>query len=129
MNIDRAEELAELLRGSGCSQLTVKEGDTLIRLKKAPAGRRAAKEAPAKQARPADKTVEVRSDMVGMFTFAEPFAPGARVEAGRLIGHIKSFSIVNDVLAPCDGAIAEIRCEDDAPVEYGQVIMILKTGG
>ncbi|MBO4548441.1 MAG: hypothetical protein J5758_04415 [Abditibacteriota bacterium] len=126
MNIERAEELAVLLRGSACSQLTVKEGDTLIRLKKAPAGRRVKKEAPVKQARPAEKTAEVRSDMVGMFTFAEPFAPGGRIEAGRLIGHIKSFSIVNEVHAPCGGVIAEIGCEDDSPVEYGQVIMVIK---
>ena len=132
MDIDKAEELAELLQNSDCSQLTVTRGDTVIHLKKA--ARRgvrkafaASGEAPGAE-KPAEKTVEVRADLVGLFTFAAPFAPGDRIERNTLIGHIKSFTIVNDVKAPCGGEIIRIDCEDNSPVEYGQAVLVIKEG-
>ncbi len=132
MDINKAEELAELLQSSGCSQLTVASGDTVIHLKKAARRRRkggsaASAEAPAAE-KPAERTVEVKADLVGMFTFAAPFAPGDRIEEDALIGHIRSFTIVNDVKAPCSGVISRIDCEDNSPVEYGQAVLAIREG-
>ncbi|MBP5273440.1 MAG: hypothetical protein ILO36_00695 [Abditibacteriota bacterium] len=127
MNIEKAEQLAMLLRDSNCTQLSVTEGDTVIKLKKAAskASRRPAAVPEARRVSP-EKTSDVRADMVGIFSFSAPLSPGDTVEEGQLIGHIRSFTIVNDIKAPCGGTVVSVSCEDDSPVEYGQVILVIK---
>jgi len=74
----------------------------------------------------------VKSPMVGTFYRSpEPGAPpfadvGQRVEAGATVCIIEVMKLMNSLPAEQAGTVAEVLVEDGMPVEFGQVLMVLR---
>ena len=103
----------------------------------APAAAVAAPAAPATAAEPAAPTApaqvasgatEVCAPMVGVFYVApspgaEPFVHvGSKVKKGETLCILEAMKLMNEVVAECDGEIAEICANDGDLVEYGRVL-------
>lgn len=78
------------------------------------------------------QTVEaayITSPLVGTFYAASapdkaPFVTvGQRVNKGDVVFIIESMKVMNEVLAECDGIVAEILVENGEPVEFGQNVL------
>lgn len=137
-------KLAGLLEETGLTEIEYQKGDQRIRVAKggarelvvaaagagaaaapaATAGASAASEGPPAGA--------LTSPMVGTAYLApEPGAPpyvkvGDRVRAGQTLLIIEAMKVMNPIAAPQDGTIAEILVSDGRPVEYGEVLMVLR---
>ena len=103
----------------------------------APAAAVAAPAAPAATTEPAAPTApaqvasgatEVCAPMVGVFYVApspgaEPFVHvGSKVKKGETLCILEAMKLMNEVVAECDGEIAEICASDGDLVEYGRVL-------
>lgn len=100
----------------------------------APAGMPApapvAEAAAAEAAAPAPKpgATEVCAPMVGVFYVApspgaEPFVHvGSKVKKGETLCILEAMKLMNEVVAECDGEVAEICAGDGELVEYGRVL-------
>lgn len=96
----------------------------------APAAPAAAAEpaAPAAPAPVASGATEVCAPMVGVFYVApspgaEPFVHvGSKVKKGETLCILEAMKLMNEVVAECDGEIAEICASDGDLVEYGRVL-------
>ena len=103
----------------------------------APAASAAAPAAPAAVAEPAapaapapvaNGATEVCAPMVGVFYVApspgaEPFVHvGSKVKKGETLCILEAMKLMNEVVAECDGEIAEICANDGDLVEYGRVL-------
>lgn len=90
----------------------------------------AAPEAPAQPAAaaPASGATEVCAPMVGVFYVApspgaEPFVRvGSKVKKGETLCILEAMKLMNEVVAECDGEVAEICANDGDLVEYGRVL-------
>lgn len=66
---------------------------------------------------------DVESGAVGYVRFdGNALQVGNQVNAGDKIGEMVALGIVNDLVAPTNGKVAEICVEDGSAVEFGQVI-------
>ena len=84
--------------------------------------------APAAPAPVASGATEVCAPMVGVFYVApspgaEPFVHvGSKVKKGETLCILEAMKLMNEVVAECDGEIAEICAADGDLVEYGRVL-------
>lgn len=84
--------------------------------------------APATPAPVASGATEVCAPMVGVFYVApspgaEPFVHvGSKVKKGETLCILEAMKLMNEVVAECDGEIAEICASDGDLVEYGRVL-------
>ena len=84
--------------------------------------------APAAPAQIASGATEVCAPMVGVFYVApspgaEPFVRvGSKVKKGETLCILEAMKLMNEVVAECDGEIAEICANDGDLVEYGRVL-------
>ena len=84
--------------------------------------------APTAPAQIASGATEVCAPMVGVFyvapsTGAEPFVHvGSKVKKGETLCILEAMKLMNEVVAECDGEIAEICANDGDLVEYGRVL-------
>lgn len=84
--------------------------------------------APTAPAQVASGTTEVCAPMVGVFYVApspgaEPFVHvGSKVKKGETLCILEAMKLMNEVVAECDGEIAEICANDGDLVEYGRVL-------
>ncbi|WP_440065068.1 acetyl-CoA carboxylase biotin carboxyl carrier protein [Streptosporangium sp. OZ121] len=75
----------------------------------------------------------VTAPLVGTFyVAAEPGAPpfvqpGDRVDADQTIGIVEAMKLMNPVVAGRAGEVVEVVAGDGEPVEYGQVLVRLRT--
>jgi acetyl-CoA carboxylase biotin carboxyl carrier protein len=75
----------------------------------------------------------VTAPLVGTFyVAAEPGAPpfvqpGDRVDAGQTIGIVEAMKLMNPVTAGHAGEVVEVVAGNGEPVEYGQVLVRLRT--
>lgn len=140
------QELADLLTENSLTEISVKEGDKEIILKKE-------KEVVASAAMPAPIAVTgvsagnaeafvctpvekkgrpITSPMVGTFYKAsspdsEPFVKiGSVVEEGQVICIIEAMKLMNEIEADISGKVIEICVDDGQPVEFGQVLMYVE---
>lgn len=71
---------------------------------------------------------EVCAPMVGVFYVApspgaEPFVHvGSKVKKGETLCILEAMKLMNEVVAECDGEVAEICANDGELVEYGRVL-------
>src|SRR3989339_2108056 len=85
--------------------------------------RKVAPKAPAK---------EVKSEMVGTFTWASAadgkpiICLGRIVKKDEVVGFITALRIPTPVLSPIDGKIVGLPIKDNWPVEYGQIVMLIE---
>jgi acetyl-CoA carboxylase biotin carboxyl carrier protein len=74
----------------------------------------------------------VTSPMVGIAYLspepnAAPFVkPGDRVSAGQTLLLIEAMKTFNQIKAPRSGTVTRILVEAGAPVEYGEVLMLVE---
>lgn len=73
---------------------------------------------------------EINAPLVGVFyrSPAPGEAPyvevGQNVSKGDVIGIIEAMKMMNEIVAPEDGKVTEILCQDGELVEYNQAILI-----
>jgi acetyl-CoA carboxylase biotin carboxyl carrier protein len=84
----------------------------------------------------ADPTLQaVCSPMLGTFYCApKPGAPpyvtvGSAVEEDTIVGIIEVMKLMNTIRAQVRGTVAEIRVADGALVEYGEMLLRVRTSG
>jgi len=148
LNVDTAliETLAELLQRTGLTEIELAEGDSRIRVVRAPQALVAtvAAAAPPAPAAPAvseeatrhaaaeDHPGAVRAPMVGtVYLTPEPGAPpfitvGAEVRDGDTLLIIEAMKVMNPIRAPRSGRIAKLLVTNGDPVEYGELLLIIE---
>ena len=88
--------------------------------------------APAEVSAPAAKGSEITSPMVGTFYLkVAPDAPnfvdvGSSVSIGQTVCIIEAMKVMNEIKAEQAGTITAIVAEDSTPVQYGDVLFLLK---
>jgi len=84
------------------------------------------------QSPPAEKTVAVKTQFVGIYRRAvkhgaKPFvAVGDSVEEGQIVAAVEALKLVNEVEAPINGSVVELPLKDGQAVEYGQTLVVVK---
>lgn len=139
------QELADLLTENSLTEISVKEGDKEIVLKKekevAVGGVAApvtvtgvtADKAETFVCTPVEKKGRpITSPMVGTFyksasPDADPFVKiGSVVEEGQVICIIEAMKLMNEIESDVSGKVIEICVDDGQPVEFGQVLMYVE---
>jgi acetyl-CoA carboxylase biotin carboxyl carrier protein len=136
--------LAALLTETGLTEIEYAVGDRRIRVARnatavsfAPAAATAATGAPSAAAAPSEASLAthpgaVKAPMVGtVYLSPQPEAPpfaklGDTVSAGQPLLIIEAMKVMNQIRAPRAGRLTQILVDDGAPVEYGEVVMILE---
>jgi acetyl-CoA carboxylase biotin carboxyl carrier protein len=138
--------LADILLDTGLTEIEIAEGDSRIRVVRAPATVQAAVAAPVAAmaavqpaaAPPASDMTDfsqhpgaVKSPMVGVaYLSPEPGAPsfvnvGQTVAAGQTLLLIEAMKTFNQIKAPRAGTISRVLVNPGVPVEYGEVLMVI----
>lgn len=139
------QELADLLTENNLTELSLKEGDKEIVLKKekevatiaspvVAAAQAAGASAESFVCTPVEvkKGKPITSPMVGTFYKApspdsEPFVKiGNVVEEGQVVCIIEAMKLMNEIEADVSGKVVEICAEDGQAVEFGQVLMYVE---
>jgi acetyl-CoA carboxylase biotin carboxyl carrier protein len=137
--------LAALLAETGLTEVEYAVGDRRIRVARnatavqvaMPAGAMpvmtgSAEPAPASEPAVADHPGAVKAPMVGtVYLSPQPEAPafvklGETIAAGQVLLIVEAMKVMNQIRAPRAGRLARILVEDGAPVEYGEVMMVLE---
>ena len=146
MDIKYIEKLAKLIKENQLTELSVKDGEQTVNLKKE-AGKtvEVAQVMPQSQksqpVQPKEEKVEapvkksdkvIKSPMVGTFykapaASAPPFVEvGGLVAQGEVVCIIEAMKLMNEIESDFSGKIVEICVEDGQPVEYGQPLMYIE---
>lgn len=155
MNLQEVKELINLVHETSISEVKLENNGMKVVIRKSlPAGAEpeAGKSAPAvvqpSQA-PADSAVapagaapddtsglvEVQAPMVGTFYRAPaPDAPpfvreGDRVKPGQVLCIVEAMKLMNEIAAEVGGRVEKILVENAQPVEYGQVLFLIRPEG
>ncbi|MDW8443423.1 MAG: acetyl-CoA carboxylase biotin carboxyl carrier protein [Acetobacteraceae bacterium] len=143
---DTIRRLAALLEETGLSEIEIAEGESRLRVARATAQTVAVPSpapvpptpAPTSTATAADLAPDashpgaVLSPMVGVaYLSPEPGAPpfvkvGDSVAQGQTLLLIEAMKTFNQIKAPRAGVVRRILVESGAPVEYGDVLMIIE---
>ncbi len=156
MDLAELEQLIGIVKHSQVGELTLKQGEARLTLRKAPSFEESSTAlvptyGPQLQLVddeddyseeievfdgdiPDLKIVETEQEslviapLVGIFHHVKPVVGlGAKVKTGQKIGLIEAMKLVNDVVAPAAGTVADVLIEDGLPVEYGQTLFVLRT--
>ena len=142
------ETLAELLQRTGLTEIELAEGDSRIRVVRAPqpmvahvpgslpavapASTPAVSAEAAPQAAPEEHPGAVRAPMLGtVYLTPEPGAPpfitvGAEVREGQTLLIIEAMKVMNPIRASRSGRIAKLLVTNGDPVEYGELLLIVE---
>lgn len=138
--------LAALLEETGLAEIEIAEAESRIRVSRPAAAAVIAAPTPQPQAAPpaipaqaspaqeidASHPGAVTSPMVGVVYLspepnAPPFVkPGDRVAAGQTLLLIEAMKTFNQIKSPRSGTVTRILVESGAPVEYGEVLMLVE---
>jgi acetyl-CoA carboxylase biotin carboxyl carrier protein len=143
MDLKRVEELIELMRRSGVTELALELPDYKIRIRRAldeeqapseqeaaTAQASAAGQAPARPE--VARAVSVVSPVVGVFHNGgmldprETIGAGERVRKGQLLAAIEAMKVPNEVRAPVSGLVSKVLVSDGAAVEFGQTLFLIE---
>jgi acetyl-CoA carboxylase biotin carboxyl carrier protein len=146
VDTDEIRALAQILADTGLTEIEIAEGDSRIRVARAPAPVTAY--APATIAAPpvlptptpvavpeandASHPGAITSPMVGVaYLSPEPgvanfVAPGQAVSAGQTLLLIEAMKTFNQIKAPRAGVVARILVTSGVPVEFGEVLMVVE---
>lgn len=151
INADAVRQLAKLLDETGLTEIEYATGAFRIRVSRqqtviaeAPAGGHAPSSAgppvttpvavPALTEKAYDSTHPgaVKSPMVGTaYLASEPGAPafvsvGDRVKEGQTLMLIEAMKTFNEIKSPRAGTVKKVMIENQQPVEYGDILMIIE---
>jgi acetyl-CoA carboxylase biotin carboxyl carrier protein len=136
-------KLAGLLEETGLNEIEYESGPQRIRVNRGQAVGTAmaapvaaapppAGAAPAPTAGDGPPAGAVTSPMVGTaYLASEPGAPpfvkvGDAVKAGQTLLIIEAMKVMNPIVAPQAGTVADILISDGRPVEFGEVLMVVR---
>lgn len=148
MNLDMLAELVKLMSANDLNTVDLRDGDKRVVLKRgaeilhAPAASAPVVHAPqvpvstptppAKAADDDAGLVAIKSPMVGTF-YARPNPDSKNfVSVGSLVNEdsdvciIEAMKVFNNIKAETKGTIAKVVAEDGKPVEFGQVLFLVK---
>lgn len=137
---DLVHTLAALLQETGLTEIEYAIGDRRIRVVRGapaavPVSLAVANTPVAPAASPAaarDIAGAVKAPMVGTAYLqpqpdAAPFIKvGDSVREGQTLLIIEAMKVMNQILSPRSGRVAQILVDDGAPVEYGQPLVVLE---
>ena len=142
VDIEKVRELLELMVEHGLSEIKVQEGETMICLRKSPAGEpamvpaapAALAPAPPPAAEPAedDGLVPIPCPMVGtLYTAPDPESPpfvsvGSEVDADTVVCVIEAMKVFNEIRAEVAGIIERVLVQNQQAVEYSQPLMLVR---
>ena len=146
MDIAELEQLLALLRDANIRELTLRQGESRLTIRKPPpsaalATGHALIPVTADTATEAEFVpdtevvflpggpagVPITAPLVGIFHHVKPIVGlGAQVEEGQVVGVIEAMRLINDVTAPVTGSVIDVLVEDGLPVEYGQTLFLLR---
>ena len=146
VDIEKVRELLELMVEHGLSEIKVQEGETMICLRKNPAGEpamvpaapAALAPAPEQAAPPAaepaedDGLVPIPCPMVGtLYTASDPESPpfvsvGSEVDANTVVCVIEAMKVFNEIRAEVAGIIERVLVQNQQAVEYSQPLMLVR---
>lgn len=145
MDLSDLERLIEMVKHADVRELTLREGNARITIRKAetePAETAVFAHLPdrsdwvadsassletARTAAEEGNPAPVLAMRVGVFRHVKPMlGVGARVNEGQVIGHIEAMKVVTEVLASAAGQIVDVQAEDGQPVEYGQPLFLIR---
>ena len=141
VDLQALRELIELMGENDLVELEYEYGDLAVRLSK----RANSAPVPAAASRPAeqgpaaggaheveDRYLKITSPMVGTFYWsagsdAEPFVSvGDAVNEGTVVCLIEAMKVFNEIKAGVSGTIARVCLENEAAVEFGQVLFLVE---
>lgn len=140
MDIKNIKELISVFEKSEISFLEFDDGNSHIKMKK-PSDGAVQMQAPVMvtsanttNAQPVQNSnesdlKEIKSPVVGIFYSASspenpPFVQiGQMVTKGEVVGLIEAMKVMNEIKAPADGIIREIRVKNEQIVAFGDVLM------
>lgn len=147
IELDYLKKLAKLVNDNSLKEISLKDGDIEISLKKDSAEQMIVQQ-PAimpiqqvvedvvEETKPTEvqetKRVPITSPMVGSFYSAaspnaKPFVKvGDIVAAGQVVCIIEAMKLMNEIETEVSGRIVEICVENGQSVEYGQVLMYVE---
>jgi acetyl-CoA carboxylase biotin carboxyl carrier protein len=148
MDLKRVEELIELMRESGVTQLSLELPDFKVSITRGPEGAEVTGAAqPPGLVGAADPPVErketavgentsdalpVISPVVGIFHNGGMLDPrelvreGDRVREGQLLAAIEAMKVPNELRSPVSGLVTRLLVEDGSAVEYGQTLFLIE---
>jgi len=143
-DLELIRELAKILGETGLSEIEIGQGERRIRVARqiapvsvamptlAGAVAGAARATEPMAASDASHPGAVTSPMVGaVYVAPEPGAPpfvkvGDQVAEGQTLLIIEAMKTMNPIRAPRAGKVSRILIENGAPVEYGEVLLIIE---
>ena len=141
-NKELIRELSDLLEETGLTEIEWAEGQTRVRVGRAPAPVAAFAPAPglaptalgtaAAEQPPPSHPGAVTSPVVGTAYVApepgaDPFVQvGDSVSEGQTLLIIEAMKTMNPIPAPRGGTVSQILFSDGAPVEYGEILLIIE---
>ncbi len=134
--------LAKLMEETGLTEIEYQEGTKRLKLGRGTLTAAApAASAPVSAAKPAPTAAAasdgppagaVTSPMVGTcYLSPEPGAPafikvGDKVREGQTLVIVEAMKVMNPIRSPRAGIVASIAVENGAPVEYGEVLLVVE---
>ncbi len=133
--MERAKAYGELFASLGLTELSVKEGDWELTLKREAAPVKmtvSEKEAAPVMEQQEEEKDSIKAPLTGVFYAsespdAEPFVKvGDTVKKGDLVCTIETMKMFNDVVSDMDGTIVKICVENGQLVEYNEPLFIVE---
>jgi len=141
MDVSELERLIALMQNARISELTLREGDSRVTLRKNRAVASTALvaygdydgeyltevEVSEPDTPPLPEDITVIAPLVGVFRHVKPMVGlGAKVKEGQKIGTIQAVKLLTDLTSPTDGVIVDVFIEDGHPVEYGHTLFTIR---
>jgi acetyl-CoA carboxylase biotin carboxyl carrier protein len=148
MDLRKLKKLIDLVQESGIAELEITEGEERVRISRnaLPSAAPTVTATPAQPAPPAPEVPPppapehpeghlLKAPMVGTFyrapsPEAKPFVEvGQTVAVGDTVCIIEAMKLLNEIEADAAGVIKSILVENGQPVEYGEPLFVIDTGG
>jgi acetyl-CoA carboxylase biotin carboxyl carrier protein len=150
VDLTRVEELIQLMRQSGVTQLSLELPDFKISITRGQEGTRVDPPLPLHSAgeQPDPETLDepelpaagkaavtalpVVAPVVGVFHNGgmldprEAIREGDRVREGQLLAAIEAMKVPNELRSPASGVVSRLLVENGAAVEYGQTLLLIE---
>jgi len=147
VDLKRVEEIIELMRESGVTQLSLELPDFKVSITRGPEGTQVETGEAGQRTEQSEEAAEplsmasveqegysvpVVSPVVGVFHNGgmldprEALREGDRVREGQLLAAIEAMKVPNELRAPASGVISRLLVKDGAAVEYGQTLFMIE---
>ncbi len=144
VDLRKIKKLVELLEQSVVREIEIHEGEDSVRISR---DSRSADPPPPRPSEPAspggaqvaaemetepDDTVCIRSPVVGTFydspgPDSAPYVQvGQRVQSGQVACIVEAMKVMNHITSDVDGTLLEVRANNGDPVQYDQILFVVR---